>query len=1241
MTTNSNLPIIVNPQLPARIRKQERLKDTAFFASWNVMGKLTTRAEMEILSRDMRQRKIAVCSLQETRNPYNAEIVLTNGDKFIFFGLQENGYGGLGFYISKDWVGHFQTTKRVTDRIVVARFQRLIPPTSPQLPADPVPSPGVFSRTRQRSSLTQLEQFFQPTVLRAKTTIPTQTTQSNQNNPSLQFIDQPPRVSDLRGDIVIINVYSYPSDKAKKFPKQVCELYDTLRTTYARERAGSDLVLVMGDFNAKIGMRSPTETEIMGEHGKGTRNDNGTTLANFLHETNLFAVNTYFKHRPMQKATWHGGNPARKSKNPHRANVGGLHNMIDFILAPKRMLTLFSDARAYMPCLFTHRSDHSMVVASVLVGRIYKLPRTHRRTVALRDHRVLSGPKSEEIRKKFQENVENQIHRITQREESTGLYASAETFYSDIKNALNAAADATLPLAPRRVNEHVKYLEDPTLSQLSKSQQRLSQRIYGKASNRNDRKVRRLRERRQQLFHQIRDRRRALEQAHIDRVAQEIQSSHDTRAIFEFTRILQKNTSKRLTLVNEDGNELRSAGLKIQAVTNFYSSFFQRAGHTPLPEWRGEARPLANPITSDEVKRAAARLRNNRATPDGLRAEFLKYGGDRLHETLADLFNSVFTEHMSIPEWKEGILIAVNKPAPKKALVENTRPIALLNSYRKLLTLIVQNRILPRVLRYLPLSQHAYLPRRSSGELLWTLQFIRSIAERYGERFVLLQTDLEKAFDSPNRSQLMAILEESGCCTEDDLRIIQFLLADTKLRARVESHLGPFFTTLSGIPQGDVLSAILFIIYFAYILDKADTSLSTTSTGPQDVPLTYADDHYVAFRESANDIALRERLDTRIAALIESGELETDTHPPECNCVNCCSHRYAPTLSEYLTTYSMRMDPAKTRYREITNKTASLGRVLGYDFEYEVLVKSRKRNADLAFASLNKLWFKGIAVSEKRKLRIYTATVLPHFIHTGGAVILRQVDLDQLDARHRHHLRRLLGVFYPETISSQALYIRTKTQPVSILLLQARWRLLGHILRGDKNLPAYQIMLTLLARRGGHSQPVKKPTWKGGKKKLLHKALQEDLNLLDEDMRTHHFCVLEFKDHHDLVQIRERAQDRDRWKESVQALIDAAMAKWTERDTHIIERQRRAQERLAEREARRLQPRRPKPHAPNTKQAKRREASESKTYAAGQTRGGGKGPRKLKPSTYQKPTEPRSSSSTTSAFFAPRPKPKK
>ena len=168
---------------------------------------------------------------------------------------------------------------------------------------------------------------------------------------------------------------------------------------------------------------------------------------------------------------------------------------------------------------------------------------------------------------------------------------------------------------------------------------------------------------------------------------------------------MQKKTSKRLTLVDVEGSELRSTGLKLNAVTEHYSTFFQRIESHPLPEWRGNARALNSPITPHEVKMAAARLRNNRSAD--LPAEFLKYGGERLHEALADLFNSIFNEHKSIPELKEGILIAINKPAPKEAIVGNTRPIVLLSSFRKILTLIVHNRILPRVVRYLPLSQHA------------------------------------------------------------------------------------------------------------------------------------------------------------------------------------------------------------------------------------------------------------------------------------------------------------------------------------------------------------------------------------------------------------------------------------------------------------------------------------------------------------------------------------------------------
>jgi ABC-type ATPase involved in cell division len=51
--------------------------------------------------------------------------------------------------------------------------------------------------------------------------------------------------------------------------------------------------------------------------------------------------------------------------------------------------------------------------------------------------------------------------------------------------------------------------------------------------------------------------------------------------------------------------------------------------------------------------------------------------------------------------------------------------------------------------------------------------------------------------------------------------------------------------------------------------------------------------------------------------------------------------------------------------------------------------------------------------------------VLPHFRHDGGAIVLKRAEMDQLEAQHRNHLRRLIGVYYPDHIANQDLYERT------------------------------------------------------------------------------------------------------------------------------------------------------------------------------------------------------------------------
>lgn len=53
---------------PTKIRKLKRKARTSQFATWNVQGKLWEPSEIEKFARDMRNRKIQICAIQETRN---------------------------------------------------------------------------------------------------------------------------------------------------------------------------------------------------------------------------------------------------------------------------------------------------------------------------------------------------------------------------------------------------------------------------------------------------------------------------------------------------------------------------------------------------------------------------------------------------------------------------------------------------------------------------------------------------------------------------------------------------------------------------------------------------------------------------------------------------------------------------------------------------------------------------------------------------------------------------------------------------------------------------------------------------------------------------------------------------------------------------------------------------------------------------------------------------------------------
>ena len=76
---------------------------------------------------------------------------------------------------------------------------------------------------------------------------------------------------------------------------------------------------------------------------------------------------------------------------------------------------------------------------------------------------------------------------------------------------------------------------------------------------------------------------------------------------------------------------------------------------------------------------------------------------------------------------------------------------------------------------------------------------------------------MSRAFDTVKRDTIINLLRDAGC-SNDDIRLVQYLLSNTKLKVRVNCSLSKMFESLLGAFQGDSLSGKLFTLVLAAAL---------------------------------------------------------------------------------------------------------------------------------------------------------------------------------------------------------------------------------------------------------------------------------------------------------------------------------------------------------------------------------------------------------------------------------------
>ncbi|GFS05738.1 retrovirus-related Pol polyprotein LINE-1 [Elysia marginata] len=205
-----------------------------------------------------------------------------------------------------------------------------------------------------------------------------------------------------------------------------------------------------------------------------------------------------------------------------------------------------------------------------------------------------------------------------------------------------------------------------------------------------------------------------------------------------------------------------------------------------LEPFQGDARDLNNPITTNEVEKALARLNNNRACgEDGIPGEVIKYGADTLAKVICNILNRVFSEHDDI-NINGGKVKTFQIPGKAKGPVTNLRPITLLNTLRKVLSLIVLNRTKHDINEYLSPSQSGFMEGRSTSDIVLSHRWLvnKTYADCREHRLFITGIDMSSAFDTIDRHLLLNTLK--NIIKEDEQRIIRYLLNNTELSIKLK-----------------------------------------------------------------------------------------------------------------------------------------------------------------------------------------------------------------------------------------------------------------------------------------------------------------------------------------------------------------------------------------------------------------------------------------------------------------------
>ena len=556
--------------------------------------------------------------------------------------------------------------------------------------------------------------------------------------------------------VKIIQVYAptsaYSDEVVEGMYEEINELMDQVTTQYT---------IVMGDFNAKIGMRKQGENSIMGPYGIGERNERGDRLVEFATSRKLYIGNSKYMKRDNRKWTW---------KSPD----GSVKNEIDFIMTNKENtiedVTVVSRVNT--------GSDHRLVRAKFNFRTRIERAKLVKTQISKIDYKVLNAHQN-----LFQLELQNKFKELQVSEDDI------ECYNQDIITIVN---DAAKTIASRKKSIKIDKISDSTKDMLRKRREMKQDATqYSKIEYRELCKIVR-----KQMREEIR-------KYNVQLVQKALTQNRGLKSAKLKTK---EGKSLMVAIRNKDGSITTDRDKIVERCAEFYRELYSSTADRPTIQTSAE--DSVPEVLSAEVQHAVKQMKNNKAPgDDGVVIDIVKEGGEVLYKQLSRLFTNCLRQRTIPKEWNNAIIILLHKKGDVKD-INNYRPISLLSHMSKLFTKVIKNRIEKQLDINQAREQAGFRSGYSTSDHLQVITQLVQKSNEYELPMCFIFVDYEKAFDSVEHCGIINAIKEHQINSVYIETLINIYNSGTSvIRLDKESNKFPI---QKGVRQGDTLSPKLF-----------------------------------------------------------------------------------------------------------------------------------------------------------------------------------------------------------------------------------------------------------------------------------------------------------------------------------------------------------------------------------------------------------------------------------------------